>query len=253
MSPLLETRNVSKSYGVFSALENVSLAVGDGELVSVVGPNGAGKTTLVNLLTGLLSPTSGEVFFMGKNIAGVGPVALADQGLARAFQLIQIFPKLTVEETIAAAVVSRQKKRWRLLSRLSEDAEIYERVGKVAEIFGLSNRLDTLAAALSQGEKKLLDVASAFALDPQVILFDEPTSGVSTADKHSIMKTLLAAAKLAGVRGIVLVEHDMDLVSAYSTRIIALAEGRVLADLPPKEFFADPHLIATVIGKRRVY
>lgn len=253
MSPLLETRNVSKSYGVFSALENVSMAVGDGELVSVVGPNGAGKTTLVNLLTGLLSPTSGEVFFMGKNIAGVGPVALADQGLARAFQLIQIFPKLTVEETIAAAVVSRQKKRWRLLSRLSEDAEIHERVGKVAEIFGLSNRLDTLAAALSQGEKKLLDVASAFALDPQVILFDEPTSGVSTADKHSIMKTLLAAAKLAGVRGIVLVEHDMDLVSAYSTRIIALAEGRVLADLPPKEFFADPHLIATVIGKRRAH
>jgi branched-chain amino acid transport system ATP-binding protein len=253
MSPLLETRNVSKSYGVFSALENVSMAVGDGELVSVVGPNGAGKTTLVNLLTGLLSPTSGEVFFMGKNIAGVGPVALADQGLARAFQLIQIFPKLTVEETIAAAVVSRQKKRWRLLSRLSEDSEIHERVGKVAEIFGLSNRLDTLAAALSQGEKKLLDVASAFALDPQVILFDEPTSGVSTADKHSIMKTLLAAAKLAGVRGIVLVEHDMDLVSAYSTRIIALAEGRVLADLPPKEFFADPHLIATVIGKRRAY
>jgi branched-chain amino acid transport system ATP-binding protein len=253
MSPLLETRNVSKSYGVFSALENVSMAVGDGELVSVVGPNGAGKTTLVNLLTGLLSPTSGEVFFMGKNIAGVGPVALADQGLARAFQLIQIFPKLTVEETIAAAVVSRQKKRWRLLSRLSEDAEIHERVGKVAEIFGLSNRLDTLAAALSQGEKKLLDVASAFALDPQVILFDEPTSGVSTADKHSIMKTLLTAAKLAGVRGIVLVEHDMDLVSAYSTRIIALAEGRVLADLPPKEFFADPHLIATVIGKRRAH
>jgi branched-chain amino acid transport system ATP-binding protein len=253
MSPLLETRNVSKSYGVFSALEKVSMAVGDGELVSVVGPNGAGKTTLVNLLTGLLSPTSGEVFFMGKNIAGVGPVALADQGLARAFQLIQIFPKLTVEETIAAAVVSRQKKRWRLLSRLSEDAEIHERVGKVAEIFGLSNRLDTLAAALSQGEKKLLDVASAFALDPQVILFDEPTSGVSTADKYSIMKTLLAAAKLAGVRGIVLVEHDMDLVSAYSTRIIALAEGRVLADLPPKEFFADPHLIATVIGKRRAH
>jgi len=253
MSPLLETRNVSKSYGVFSALENVSMAVGDGELVSVVGPNGAGKTTLVNLLTGLLSPTSGEVFFMGRNIAGVGPVALADQGLARAFQLIQIFPKLTVGETIAAAVVSRQKKRWRLMSRLSEDAEIHERVSKVAEIFGLSNRLGALAAALSQGEKKLLDVASAFALDPQVILFDEPTSGVSTADKHSIMRTLLAAAKLAGVRGIVLVEHDMDLVSAYSTRIIALAEGRVLADLPPKEFFADPHLIATVIGKRRAH
>ncbi|MGC1094111.1 MAG: ATP-binding cassette domain-containing protein, partial [Pseudolabrys sp.] len=117
--------------------------------------------------------------------------------------------------------------------------------------FGLSQRLNTIAASLSQGETKLLDVASAFALDPQVILFDEPTSGVSTADKHSIMKTLVAAAKRAGVKGIVLVEHDMDLVSAYSTRIIALAGGRVLADLPPDQFFADPHLIETVIGKRR--
>lgn len=251
MIPLLETRNVSKSYGVFRALENVSMAVREDELVSVVGPNGAGKTTLVNLLTGLLSPSSGEVQFMGNNIAGVGPVALADQGLARTFQLIQIFPKLTVADTIAAAVISRQKKRWRLFSRLSGDRQIYERVHEVAEVFGLGQRLSTIAASLSQGEKKLLDVASAFALDPQIILFDEPTSGVSTADKHSIMKTLVAAAKLAGVKGIVLVEHDMDLVSAYSTRIIALAGGRVLADLPPEQFFADPHLIETVIGKRR--
>lgn len=251
MTLLLETRNVSKSYGVFRALENVSMAVRENELVSVVGPNGAGKTTLVNLLTGLLSPSSGEVQFMGTNIAGVGPVALADQGLARTFQLIQIFPKLTVADTIAAAVISRQKKRWRLFSRLSGDRQIDARVHEVAEIFGLSQRLNTIAASLSQGEKKLLDVASAFALDPQVILFDEPTSGVSTADKHSIMKTLVAAAKRAGVKGIVLVEHDMDLVSAYSTRIIALAGGRVLADLPPDQFFADPHLIETVIGKRR--
>ncbi|MGB7689844.1 MAG: ATP-binding cassette domain-containing protein, partial [Pseudolabrys sp.] len=218
MTLLLETRNVSKSYGVFRALENVSMAVRENELVSVVGPNGAGKTTLVNLLTGLLSPSSGEVQFMGSNIAGVGPVALADQGLARTFQLIQIFPKLTVADTIAAAVISRQKKRWRLFSRLSGDRQIDARVHEVAEIFGLSQRLNTIAASLSQGEKKLLDVASAFALDPQVILFDEPTSGVSTADKHSIMKTLVAAAKHAGVKGIVLVEHDMDLVSAYSTR-----------------------------------
>jgi branched-chain amino acid transport system ATP-binding protein len=111
--------------------------------------------------------------------------------------------------------------------------------------------LDTPALALSQGEKKLLDVASAFALDPQVILLDEPTSGVSTADKHGIMTILIAAAKTAGVKGIVLVEHDMDLVAAYSSRIIALSGGKVLADLPPDRFFSDPTLIATVIGKRR--
>jgi branched-chain amino acid transport system ATP-binding protein len=251
MTLLLETRNVSKSFGAFCALEGVNIAVHAGELVSVVGPNGAGKTTLVNLLTGLLAPTSGEVLFMGKSIAGARPVALADRGLARAFQLIQIFPMLTVWETIAAAVVSRQKKRWRLFARLAADAEVDRRVRDVAEIFGLAHRLDTVAATLSQGEKKLLDVASAFALEPQVILLDEPTSGVSTADKHTIMKTLLAAAERAGVKGIVLVEHDMDLVAAYSKRIVALWAGRVLADLPPDQFFSDPHLIETVIGKRR--
>jgi len=251
MSVLLETRSVSKNYGVFRALDNVSFGVAAGELVSVVGPNGAGKTTLVNLLTGLLEPTAGEVLFKGRNIAGIGPVELADHGVARAFQLIQIFPQLTVAETIAAAVVSRQKKRWRLFSRLAADAAISARVREVAEIFGLAHRLDTVAVGLSQGEKKLLDVASAFALDPQVILLDEPTSGVSTADKHGIMQTLIAAGKAAGVQGIVLVEHDMDLVAAYSHRIVALSEGKVLADLPPDRFFADPGLIETVIGKRR--
>jgi branched-chain amino acid transport system ATP-binding protein len=251
MSALLETRHVGKAFGVFRALDDVSIAVNAGELVSVVGPNGAGKTTLVNLLTGLMAPTSGDVLFMGRSIAGVGPVALADHGLARAFQLIQIFPQLTVAETIGAAVVSRQRKRWHLFSRLSADRAIAERVCAVADIFGLGHRLDTTAATLSQGEKKLLDVASAFALDPRVILLDEPTSGVSTADKHGIMRTLIAAAKTAGVEGILLVEHDMDLVAAYSHRIIGLSEGRVLADLPTADFFADPRLIATVIGKRR--
>jgi branched-chain amino acid transport system ATP-binding protein len=251
MSVLLETRKVCKSFGPIRVLEDVSMAVHEGELVSIVGPNGAGKTTLVNLLTGLLEPSAGEVLFMGETIAGVGPVELADRGLARAFQLIHIFPKLTVKETIAAAVISRQRERWRLFSRLTAGDAMDARVNEVAEIFGLTARLEHIGATLSQGEKKLLDVASAFALDPQVILLDEPTSGVSTAEKHGVMKTLIAAAKRAGVKGILLVEHDMDLVAAYSSRIIALSEGRVLADLPPNRFFADPHLIETVIGKRR--
>jgi branched-chain amino acid transport system ATP-binding protein len=251
MNALLETRGVGKAYGAFRALDDVSIAVRAGELVSVVGPNGAGKTTLVNLLTGLTEPTSGEVFFLGKSVAGVGPVALSDRGLARAFQLIQIFPRLTVAETIGVAVVSRQKKRWRLFSALGGDHEVSVRVRDVAGTFGLHNRLDAPAATLSQGEKKLLDVASAFALDPKVILLDEPTSGVSTAEKHDIMRTLLDAARTAGIEAILLVEHDMDLVAAYSDRTIALAEGKVLADLPTAAFFADSGLIETVIGKRR--
>src|SRR5215472_14474108 len=144
MTALLETRKVCKFFGPIQVLEDISMAVHEGELVSVIGPNGAGKTTLVNLLTGLLEPTAGDVLFMGKNIAGVGPVALADHGLARAFQLIQIFPQLTVRETIAAAVVSRQKKRWRFFRSLSADAGVNMRVAEVADFFGLGPRLDTV-------------------------------------------------------------------------------------------------------------
>ena len=253
MSVLLETRNLSKSFGEFRALDGVDLAISPGEVVCIIGPNGAGKTTLVNLLTGLVPPTSGDVLFKGKSIAGLGPVRLADAGLTRSFQLIAIFPDLTVQETIAAALVSRQRKRWRLFSRLAADEEIAARARELAHIFNLEHRLNTISATLSQGEKKLLDVASAFALDPRVILLDEPTSGVSTADKRTIMDILIAAGRRAGVNAIVLVEHDMDLVAAYSSRIIALYEGRMLADLPPDSFFADPHLIETVIGKRRGY
>jgi branched-chain amino acid transport system ATP-binding protein len=250
-APLVETRNVSKHYGDFRALEDVSVAVHDGEFVSVVGPNGAGKTTLVNVLTGLLVPTQGEVFFKGANIAGIGPVVLAKRGMARTFQLVQVFPQLTVAETIAAAVVSQQAKQWWFLSGVAADEAIQARVVKVARIFGLDRRLDNLSRLLSQGEKKLLDVASAFALNPEVILLDEPTSGVSTAEKHKLMQTLVDAAKTAGVKAIILVEHDMDLVASYSHRIIALSEGKVLADLPPARFFADPMIIETVVGKRR--
>jgi branched-chain amino acid transport system ATP-binding protein len=253
MTVLIETRDLSKSFGAFQALQGVSIASHAGEVLAIVGPNGAGKTTLVNLLTGLLAPTTGEVLFAGESIAGVGPVSLADRGLARAFQLIQIFPNLTVGETIAAAVVSRQGKRWRLFSSLAGDRAVAARVREIAGVFGLSQRLDLVSAALSQGEKKLLDVASAFALDPKLILLDEPTSGVSTAEKHQIMNTLIVAAKSAGVAGIILVEHDMDLVASYANRVIALSEGKVLADLPPAEFFADPAIIATVVGKRPVH
>jgi branched-chain amino acid transport system ATP-binding protein len=251
MTPLVETKGVSKHFGAFRALEDVSIAVGEGEFVSVVGPNGAGKTTLVNLVTGLLVPTHGQVFFKGANISGVGPVALAKRGMARTFQLVQIFPELTVAETIATAVVSQQGKQWRLFAAVSKDAAVRARVQEIAGIFGLTQRLESTSRMLSQGEKKLLDVASAFAVTPEVILLDEPTSGVSTAEKHGLMKTLIGAAKMAGVKAIILVEHDMDLVASYSQRIIALSEGRVLADLPPGPFFSDPVIIETVVGKRR--
>lgn len=246
---LIETVGVSKAYGSFVALDGVSLAVARGELLSIVGPNGAGKTTLVNVLTGLLKPTSGTVRFKGEDIAGIGPVALAKRGMARAFQLVHIFPAMTVGQTIGVAVVSQSSKSLRLFASVATDASLRSRVREVAAIFGLDTKLDTESRLLSQGEKKLLDIASAFALTPEVILLDEPTSGVSSGDKHSIMRTLMDAAKHASVQAIILVEHDMNLVAEYSSRIVALKEGKVLADLPPNEFFRDPAIVAAVVGK----
>jgi branched-chain amino acid transport system ATP-binding protein len=249
-APLFETIAVSKNFGGFKALDNVSFHVRDGEFVSIVGPNGAGKTTLVNIVTGLLRPTTGQVRFHGRDIAGIGPVELARLGMARSFQLVNIFPALTVRETLGVAVASKLRRVGNPFRSLHRDEALQADAIRVAEVFGLRPRLDTVASTLSQGEKKLLDIASAFALDPSVILLDEPTSGVSTADKHAIMEVLVTAAKAAGVRAIVQIEHDMDLVERYSHRIVALQEGRVLADMLPDAFFADPAMIAAVVGTR---
>jgi branched-chain amino acid transport system ATP-binding protein len=249
-TPLFEALNVSKSFGVFKALRDVSFRVDDGEFVSIVGPNGAGKTTLVNVVSGLLRPTVGEVRFMGRDIAGIGPVELARRGMSRAFQLVHVFPALTVRETLAVAVASRLRRISNPLRSLKRDHVLQGDVERVAEVLGLRPRLDTVASTLSQGEKKLLDIASAFALNPSVILLDEPTSGVSSGDKHAIMEVLVAAARAAGVRAIVQVEHDMDLVERYSHRIVALQEGSVLADMAPAAFFKDPAMISAVVGTR---
>ena len=249
-APLIETVGIGKAYGSFVALEGVSLSVAEGELVSIVGPNGAGKTTLVNVLTGLLKPSAGVVRFKGQDIAGIGPVKLARRGMARAFQLVHIFPAMTVAETIAVAVVSQTKRSLDLFSSVRSNANLRARVREVAWIFGLDGKLDTESRLLAQGEKKLLDIASAFALVPEVILLDEPTSGVSSGDKHGIMKTLIDAARRAGVKAIILVEHDMDLVAEYSSRIVALQGGKVLADRAPADFFSDPEIVAVIVGKR---
>ncbi len=249
MSALIETTAVCKAYGDFVALDSVSLTISEGELVSIVGPNGAGKTTLVNVLTGLLKPTSGVVRFKGRDIAGIGPVALAKHGMARAFQLVHIFPSMTVAETIAVAVVSQTGKSLDLFASMKRDEAVERRVREVAAIFGLEGKLGSESRLLSQGEKKLLDIASAFALAPEVILLDEPTSGVSTGDKHGLMRGVVDAARRAGVKAIILVEHDMDLVAEYSSRIVAMKEGRVLADKPPAEFFRDPEIVSAIVGR----
>ncbi|MEO6984974.1 MAG: ATP-binding cassette domain-containing protein [Paralcaligenes sp.] len=249
---LLQADNVSKHYGDFIALGGVSLDLSSGELVSIVGPNGAGKTTLVNVLTALHQPTKGIVKFAGQDIAGLDIVELSTRGLARAFQLVHIFPDLTVRETLSVAACSYLGLRWKMFGNVKRNSAVADVVEHIAQAFDLTTALDSPSKSLSHGKRKLLDVASALALHPKVLILDEPTAGVSTADKHGIMETLLAAAQAIGVQSIMLVEHDMDLVSRYSSRIIAMQGGNKIADLPTDEFFANDEAVSIVIGKGAV-
>jgi branched-chain amino acid transport system ATP-binding protein len=251
MTPMLVARDLVKHYGDVQVLNGVSLTVCEGEFVSIIGPNGAGKTTLVNVLTGLLRPTSGRVIFKGCDVAGAGPVRLAALGMARSFQLVNVFPGLTVAETLAVATLARLGRGGHALAALARQRDVADSAAQIAELFGLADKLDRTARTLPQGDKKLLDVASAFALRPDVILMDEPTSGVSTRDKTAIMETLVQAARRLGVKAIIQVEHDMDIVFAYSHRIVALHQGRVLADAAPDALRADDEVVATVLGAPR--
>jgi branched-chain amino acid transport system ATP-binding protein len=248
---MLRAEGVRHFYGDFCALDGVSLDFRAGEFVSIIGPNGAGKSTLINVLTGGMRPTAGAVRFKDRDIRGIGPVALARLGMARSFQLVQIFPDLTVLETLQAAAVSRLGRGRRVFASLAADGPVQEAALEVASLFGFADKRHLLARHLPQGDKKLLDVASAFALRPEIILLDEPTSGVSTADKTQIMEILVSAAKRIGLQTIIQVEHDMDIVFGYSDRIVVLHQGRVLADDTPAAIQADQRVVDTVIGRRR--
>jgi branched-chain amino acid transport system ATP-binding protein len=230
---LLQAQNVRKLYGGFCALDDVTLTINDGEHVSIIGPNGAGKTTLVNVLTGLVRPTAGNVTFKGYNVVNLGAVRLARLGMARSFQLVNIFPDGE-----------------RFFSSTARNRPVWEIVERVGAIFGFSGKLDQPAKILSQGDKKLLDVASAFALSPEIILLDEPTSGVSTADKSTIMRVLVQAARQMGIKAIIQIEHDMDIVFGYSNRIIAVHNGRILADGSPASIRARADVMATIVGRQ---
>jgi len=250
---ILSARDVHKHYGEFCALGGVSFQISEGEFVSIIGPNGAGKTTLINVLTGLLRPNQGKVFFKEREITGIGPEKLSKLGLARSFQLVNIFPNFSVLEFLMVAIVSRLGKGKNFFSSLLRDSEVTGEALEVARLFGLEEKKDILTKNLPQGDKKMLDVASAFALHPEVILLDEPTSGVSTSDKNRIMETLVSASKKIGIKSIIQVEHDMDIVFSYSDRIIALHQGKILADGAPRTIEKDEDVVCTVLGQKECF
>jgi len=242
---LLKTAGLSLAFGGVVAADNIDFALAEGERLAVVGQNGAGKTTFINICTGYLKPTSGTVWFDGKDITGQSPRQITRKGLARSFQIPQIFAEHTVRECllIAASARAGSLNPWQPLDAAVDTDD----VDATLELVGLAARAQTRAELLPEGHRKLLDVAMALVLRPRLLIMDEPTSGVSSEEKHQIMATLMHALQERRVTSI-FVEHDIDIVRRYASRLAAWIAGRIAADGPPEQVLADPEVVRHVIG-----
>jgi branched-chain amino acid transport system ATP-binding protein len=243
---LLEIRDLTKHFFRLSALSGVSLSVEPGELLGVIGPNGSGKTTLFNCVTGVLRPTGGHVLFRGEDITGRTADAVYHRGIARTFQLIQLFPEMTVLENM---LVAAQEKTGTLLSRLLRREETKEtaRARELLEFLGIAGLRDNLASNLSYGQQKLLDFGMALMSDPQVIMLDEPMAGVNPTMIKNLMGHIL---ELNG-RGytFVVIEHNMEVVMSLCRRIVVLSQGERIAEGTPAEIADNPLVLDAYFGR----
>jgi len=241
----LSARGLHKHFDGVVAAEDVSLEVAAGERVGLIGSNGAGKTTFVNMVTGYLKPDSGRIEIEGADITGLGPRQIVRRGVARSFQVPQLYPELSVMDNVlaAAACTAGRLSFW----RPANDAGSVARARAILERFSLAVHEHRRVAELAGGVRKLLDIAMALTRHPSLLLLDEPTSGVSAEEKFPVMDTVMAA--LEGERAAVLfVEHDMEIVQRYASRVVAFYSGRILADGPPGPVLADPEVRRHVTG-----
>lgn len=245
-APLLQTRDLRLAFGAVVVADQINFALHEGERLAVIGQNGAGKTTFINICTGLIRPDGGKVFFDGSEVTRLRPREIARRGMVRSFQLPQLFSEHTVRDCLRIAAAGKQGTLG-LWSALSEVVPARE-IDHVLEVVGLAERGDEVAGALPEGQRKLLDIAMALLLKPRLLILDEPTSGVSTDEKHGLMATIMAALDEQKVTAI-FVEHDVDIVSTYATRVAAWIAGKVAADGKPSEVLADPLIRSQVIGE----
>jgi len=228
---MLKTTNLTKRFGALTAIDGVSLELGreDGEMTFIVGPNGAGKTTFINLLTGRHTVSEGTIEMDGTDVTNLTPIERIQRGLIRSFQLVHIFESMTVRENLRTVLFSREDMTSSLFSDETEYDEIEDEIDELLTQFKIADKEDVIAENLSHGDKKLLDVAITFGLEPEYLLLDEPTSGVGSKQKSELIKTIVNASKARGIRTIT-IEHDMDIVTEYADRVVALHNGQVLAD-----------------------
>jgi branched-chain amino acid transport system ATP-binding protein len=244
---LLETRQLVKSFGDMRAVDHVDFRVGENEVQALIGTNGAGKTTLVNLISGLLAPDSGQIVFRGEDVTRADVAARIRAGIARSFQLVNLFDHLTLLDNVALSIFSRQGKTRKLATLADRDRAVWQEASDVLQTFGLGGKGFGLAGGISQGERKLLDVAVAYALRPKFLFLDEPTSGVSTREKAPIMQIITGVVRSQGISAAI-IEHDMDVVFNYSDRIVAMHQGTILADGSPEEIRRNEAVRVNLLG-----
>jgi branched-chain amino acid transport system ATP-binding protein len=226
-------------FGGLSALDGVNLEVMHGEIRAIIGPNGAGKSTLFNCLTGVLRPTSGRIVFNGEDIAGLPPNRISQKGIARSYQITNILPNATALENVRIAAQSRRH-RWSLLTHHRAFGDLIERAEAVLHAVGLRGQRDELAANLSHGEQRHLEIGIALATEPELLCLDEPTAGMSAAETHDTMALI---RRIAPNLTILIVEHDMQVVMELAQRITVLHYGAVLAEGTPAEIRENPRVL----------
>jgi branched-chain amino acid transport system ATP-binding protein len=229
---MLQVEAVDKSFGDFMAVCQANLSVGKGELVAVIGPNGAGKTTLFNLITGQLWPDRGRIAFKGEDIRGLHPYEICKRGIARSFQIVNIFPRLTVFGNVQVAVLSQQRKSSDLFPPARNVAR--EQTDSILESLGLSDKATHTAGSLSHGDQKILEIAIALGNEPELLILDEPTAGMSPEETAATLKLIMNLASSRGLT-ILFCEHDMDVVFSISQSIMVMHQGRTLIQGRPEE------------------
>jgi len=243
---LLEVRGLRKSFGALLASDDVDLEILEGETHAIIGPNGAGKTTLISQLAGNLFPDRGRVRFAGEDITALSAPARARRGFARSFQITSIYPDFTALENVMLAVQAHSGSSFRFWRPAREEASLRSPASAILEQVGLSGRGDVLAANLAHGEQRALEIATALATRPRLLLLDEPVAGMG-AEETQRMIALLSSLK--GGKTLILVEHDMDAVFSLADRISVLVYGRIIATGAPEEIRSNPEVRRAYLGE----
>jgi branched-chain amino acid transport system ATP-binding protein len=245
---LLEVDNVSRRFGSLVAVDNVSMSVEAGELLAVIGPNGAGKTTFFNIISGFLNPTSGRILFDREDITRLLPARRVWRGIARTFQVTEVFPELSVRENLRIAVEVAAGFRLRAWISQEANAAVGARVAELAAMGGLSDKERFPVGELSHGDQRATEIVMALALNPRLLLLDEPTAGMGDQETYNVTRLIRQLHKDHKLT-IVLIEHDMRVVFHLADRIMVLAEGAMLAEGAPEEIAANEAVQAAYLGE----